>query len=56
LDEATDWAGGQFDVVDAAPRFAAVDQFGFGGVVDGLGERCRNHAARADRRGDPELG
>lgn len=47
----------EFDVVDAPPRSAAVDQFGFIGGVDGFGEGVViTIAARPDRGGDPEFG
>lgn len=32
------FGGGQFDVVDAAPRFTAVNQLGFVGGIDRLGD------------------
>ena len=51
------FCGGQFDVVDAAPGSAAVDQLGLVGSVDRFGEGVViTIAARSDRRGDPKFG
>lgn len=48
------FGGCQFDVVDAPPGSAAVDQLGLGGDVDREGVVI-TVATRPDRRGDPEL-
>src|SRR5215475_9633199 len=51
------FGGCQFDVVDAPPGLAGVDQLGLVGGVDRLGEGVViTIAARPDRWGDPELG
>jgi len=47
----------KFDVIDASPRVAAVNQFGLVGGVDDFGEGVViTIAARADRGCDPEFG
>lgn len=51
------FGGRQFDVVDASPWSAAVDQFGLVGGVDGFSEGVViTIAARSHRRCDAEFG
>jgi hypothetical protein len=51
------FGSGQLDVVDALPRFTAVNQLGLVGGVDRLGEGVViTLTARSDRRGDAEFG
>jgi len=51
------FGGREFDVVDASPGLAAVDQLGFVGGVDRLGKGVViTVAARPDRGRYPEFG
>jgi hypothetical protein len=50
------FGGGELDLLDAAPGFSRVDQFGLVQPVDGLGQgvvSCRRHRPRAESRLQP---